>query len=355
MDTSAKPGVAGRHRRVPRGWRDPTGLQAAIARLSRGLVIATPASGPTFRPYPRTARRTLGPALLVPALPRGDRVLVALLSTGWVVSLVLFWRWWLQPEHRTSWVGLVVNSAVLLYLTCLPAYFLITTNRLRRVDPAVPVPAVRVAFVVTKAPSEPWPLARTTLEAMLTQRYPGRYDVWLCDEDPTGETVRWCRDRGVRISTRRGVAAYHRPVWPRRTRCKEGNLAHFYDHWGYRYYDVVAQLDCDHVPATCYLAEMVRPFADPAVGYVAAPSVCDVEGTGSWSARGRLHREAAFHGAIQAGHSEGRTTPSARPRWRGSVASGPSSPRTSPRRSCSTPPGGRGCSPWTRRRTATVR
>ena len=38
----------------------------------------------------------------------------------------------------------------------------------------------------------------------------------------------------MRVSTREGVAAYHRPSWPRRTRCKEGNLAFFYDTWGSR-------------------------------------------------------------------------------------------------------------------------
>ena len=44
---------------------------------------------------------------------------------------------------------------------------------------------VRTAFVVTKAPSEPWALARRTLRAMLAQRFPHPYDVWLCDEDPS--------------------------------------------------------------------------------------------------------------------------------------------------------------------------
>jgi hypothetical protein len=37
----------------------------------------------------------------------------------------------------------------------------------------------------------------------------------------------------VRISTRERVEADHQPTWPRRTRCKEGNFAHFYDHYGY--------------------------------------------------------------------------------------------------------------------------
>lgn len=292
--------VRGRHR-----GSDGTAPRAEIARISGGRVVAIPPSGPTLRPLRGRDRRTLDARLLAPALPLRERVVVAVLSVGWLASLAVFWIWWLQPEHRTVLAGLVVNSILLLYLTCLPAYFLLAVNRLRRVDPSVPVPAVRVAFVVTKAPSEPWPVARATLEAMLAQRFPGHYDVWLCDEDPTTETVDWCTARSVLVSTRRGIAAYHRPSWPRRTRCKEGNLAYFYDRYGYRDYDVVAQLDCDHVPHRSYLAHMVRPFADPAVGYVAAPSVCDREGTGSWSARGRLHRESAFHGAIQAGHSGG--------------------------------------------------
>src|SRR5262249_39745257 len=163
-------------------------------------------------------------------------------------------------------------------------------NHLREVDPEMAVPRLRVAFVVTRAPSEEWSLARTTLTAMRGQRFPREYDVWLCDEDPTDEILRWCRVNGVRVSTRRGVEDYHRVSWPRRTRCKEGNLTYFYDNWGYDNYDVVAQLDCDHVPSPTYLSETVRPFADPAIGYVAAPSVCDANAAGSWAARGRLHR-----------------------------------------------------------------
>ncbi|HEY2193156.1 MAG TPA: glycosyltransferase family 2 protein [Actinomycetospora sp.] len=227
------------------------------------------------------------------------------LTVGWIACLVWFWTWWSQPEHRVSWIGLLVNSLVLLYLSVVPGYFILAVNRLRRVNPALSIPPLRVAFVVTRAPSEPWSMARGTLTAMLAQRFPHHYDVWLCDEDPGDEVVAWCDEHGVLLSTRRGVEAYHRSTWPRRTRCKEGNLAYFYDRWGYTLYDVVSQLDCDHVPSPTYLAEMVRPFADPAIGYVAAPSVCDANASRSWAARGRLHKEATFHGPAQLGHSDG--------------------------------------------------
>ncbi|MGH3813186.1 MAG: glycosyltransferase family 2 protein [Pseudonocardiaceae bacterium] len=279
-------------------------LTSQIRALSAGAVVDAQPSGPVFDSAFRT-RRSLLPSTLVPALPMRDRVAVAALTAGWLGALVAFSLWWFQPGHRVSGVGLTINSLLLLFLVTLPLYYVIACNRLCEVDPALPVPVLRVAFVVTKAPSEEWVLARTTLNAMLQQDLPYPYDVWLCDEALTPEVRAWCEDHDVQISTRQGVDAYQRTTWPRRTRCKEGNLAYFYDHYGYRGYDVVAQLDCDHVPAAGYLTRVVQPFTDPAVGYVAAPSVCDANTRRSWSARGRLHREATFHGPVQLGHNGG--------------------------------------------------
>ena len=277
---------------------------ADLRALSDGNVIAAPPSGPVLDRR-RLRRRAISPSTYVALLSTRDRVLVAALTAGWLVCMVLFWSWWFQPEHRVGWFGMVVNSVLLVYLSLMPLSFLIAVNRLRRVDPAISVPVLRVAFVVTRAPSEPWSMARATLSAMLAQRYPSGYDVWLCDEDPNGEILAWCAEHGVAVATRRGEPGYHRSEWPRRTRCKEGNLAWFYDNWGYAGYDVVAQLDGDHVPEPTYLAEMVRPFADPAIGFVAAPSVCDANAEQSWAARSRLHREASFHGPFQTGHNDG--------------------------------------------------
>ncbi|MEU7699193.1 glycosyltransferase family 2 protein [Streptomyces sp. NPDC039028] len=278
-------------------------LGREIKALSYGRVASIGPDGPVLARPARglVPRRTS----FVKAFAPFDRFLVALLSLGWAACLVWFWAWWLEPSHRIGLLGLIVNSALLLYLTYLPVHFLVALIRMRRFDPAVEVPEVRTAFVVTRAPSEGWDIARTTLEAMLDQRFPYPYDVWLCDEDPTEEITAWCRAHGVAVSCRYGRADYHRAEWPRRTRCKEGNLAFFYDHWGYERYDVVAQLDCDHVPGPHYLSEVVRPFADPSVGYVAAPSVCDSNADQSWAARGRLQREAMFHGPVQLGHSGG--------------------------------------------------
>ena len=216
------------------------------------------------------------------------------------------WGWWFAPSHSSSPVALAVNSGLLaVEMLFLPLWFFFWIWRMKRPNPNLAIPQLRTAMVVTKAPSEPWTMVRETLEAMLSQDFPFPFDTWLADESPGAATRRWCADNGVRISTREGVAAYHQPTWPRRTRCKEGNLAFFYDMWGYELYDVVAQLDADHVPARDYLRQIVVPFHDPLVGYVAAPSICDRNAERSWSARGRLYAEAVLHGPTQAGHSGG--------------------------------------------------
>lgn len=280
-----------------------TPLESQIATLSGGNVTRITPAGPLFgrRKTVRAVRRTT----FVRALSSDDRATLVGITLSWFICFAWFWSWWLQPQHRVGWAALIVNSALLLYLTLLPCYFFIAAMRLRRVNPALRVPRIPVAFVVTRAPSEPWAAARRTLEAMLDQDFPHPYDVWLCDEDPSAEIEQWCASHNVRVSCRRGVADYQRDTWPRRARCKEGNLAYFYDHWGYRHYTAVAQLDCDHVPTRSYLSEMIRPFSDPAIGYVAAPSVCDANSAHSWAARGRLHREAIWHGAVQLGHIAG--------------------------------------------------
>ena len=198
----------------------------------------------------------------------------------------------------------IILSADIAWFTINPLYFiLIFYNACRPAGPLRIPPSTRVAMVVTKAPSEPFAVVERTLEAMRSQTYP--HDTWLADEDPAPETIAWCLERGIRISTRKGAMEYHRRDWPRRTRCKEGNLAFFYDHYGYDQYDIVSQLDADHVPHPNYLTEMLRPFSDPRVGYVSAPSICDNNAARSWAARSRLYAEGHLHGAVQAGYSGG--------------------------------------------------
>ena len=195
-------------------------------------------------------------------------------------------------------------SLIIAWQTVLPAYYFYFVYRMKRPNPEIEIPQDwRVAMVVTKAPSEPWSVVQKTLEAMLAQNHP--HDTWLADELPQSDPIQWCKERDIKISSRQGIAAYHQPTWPRRTRCKEGNLAYFYDMYGYDQYDVVVQLDADHVPEPGYLEAMIRPFVDPKVGYVAAPSICDANADDSWVVNARAYAEGSMHGSLQAGYNDG--------------------------------------------------
>ena len=301
-DTSATletwAGGARRRGGIPSPGPIRTDVVEYLAEISSGAVVGIRPSGPVFG---KRVRRRRPRGILVPTMPVGARVAVALLTVGWILTLVFFIGWWLLPSHRLDWPGFLINSGLIALVLALSAYFLRYISRLHSVPDSVDLPSARVAMVVTKAPSEPWDMVRGTLEAMLDQECPGEYHVWLADEDPSEETIQWCTENGVYISTRRGIEEYQQTTWPRRRRCKEGNLAYFYDQYGYRHYDIVCQLDSDHVPSRTYLTSMVRPFADPAVGYVAAPSVCDANIDVSWTVRGRPYEEARFHGAQQLG------------------------------------------------------
>ncbi|HWK65951.1 MAG TPA: glycosyltransferase family 2 protein [Rhizobiaceae bacterium] len=242
--------------------------------------------------------------MMVPVFSGWRRAEYLLGAALWIAALVYFWHWWLEPANHVRLWGSILVTAILAWVTLLPAYFIVLFFRARRPDGPLNLPAgSRIAMVVTKAPSEPFEVVAETLRAMLAQDVP--HDTWLADEDPSPATLAWCREHGVLVSTRKGREDYHRKTWPRRTRCKEGNLAFFYDHYGYERYDFVVQLDADHVPEPGYLFQMLRPFADPAVGYVSAPSICDRNATESWSARGRLYAEASMHGSLQAGYNSG--------------------------------------------------
>ncbi len=241
---------------------------------------------------------------LIPMFSQRQRWVFRLLSFLWLVTTSIFVFWWLSPHHVISIDRYVLNTLLLSWTVLLPGYYFYFVSRMQRPNPELAIPDNwRVAMVVTRAPSEPFSVVKKTLSAMLDQGI--SHDTWLADEDPTSEVISWCKKNDVYLCTRRNHSDYQKDTWPRRKKCKEGNLAFFYNYFGYKYYDFVAQLDADHVQEPGYLSAMLRPFMDPKVGYVSAPSICDNNASNSWSARARLYCEASLHGSLQSGYTNG--------------------------------------------------
>ena len=220
----------------------------------------------------------------------------------WLCALIWFWSWWLRQDHIVTVWGMVINTIVIGWTLILPGYYFFFVYRMKIANPALNPPEGSYAIVVTKAPSEPWPVVSRTLTAMLRQKFPYKYDVWLATEKIDAEILAWCHQHNVHISCRDGIVNYQSDAFPRKSRCKEGNLSYFYEQAGGLDYDFISQLDADHAPTETYLLEMSRPFIDPAIGYVAAPSICDANADESWVVRARLYAEASMHGSLQAGY-----------------------------------------------------
>jgi cellulose synthase/poly-beta-1,6-N-acetylglucosamine synthase-like glycosyltransferase len=241
---------------------------------------------------------------LVDILNRKQKTQLHILICLWIGAVAIFSLWWFQPSHVANPWGFAFNSFVLGWAILMPAYYFYFLRRIKKPNPELPIPPDwLVAMVVTRAPSEPFSLVKKMLVAMKAQDVP--HDTWLADEDPSVEILDWCKVHDVSVSTRKGVAEYNRLTWPRRTKCKEGNLAYFYDHYGYDNYDFVVQMDIDHTPSKGYLKAMLQPFWNAEVGYVTAPSICDSNARESWVARGRLFLESTLHGTLQAGYNGG--------------------------------------------------
>ncbi|MDL2402179.1 glycosyltransferase family 2 protein [Rhizobium mayense] len=216
----------------------------------------------------------------------------------WTATMTFFWLWWLRGDHIIGWPSYLLVTLLLVWITGLPAYFIFIIHDARRMPQGGgPLPAGRIALVVTRACHEPLSVVQATLQAALDQ-VGCDFDVWLIGANPDLEMMKWCMEHGVFTSTApKGVEAS--------SPCREAILTSFYDRFGYERYDFVAQLDADHLPDKTYLREMIRPFRDPGVGYVSAPDISDVNVASSWAARGRLFAEAGIRGLLQAGYNNG--------------------------------------------------
>jgi cellulose synthase/poly-beta-1,6-N-acetylglucosamine synthase-like glycosyltransferase len=139
--------------------------------------------------------------------------------------------------------------------------------------PLEPEPGLNIAVLTTIVPSkEPLDIAERTLAAMKRIRYEGNVDVWILDEgdDPA---VRSMAERlGVRHFSRKNRPEYNQPSGAYRARTKSGN----HNAWRAEHeagYDIVAQMDPDHVPGESFLERTVGFFRDRDTAFVVAPQV----------------------------------------------------------------------------------
>ena len=166
--------------------------------------------------------------------------------------------------------------------------------------PMTPQPGLRAAVLTTIVPGkEPIELVMNTLRAMKRIRHDGQLDVWLLDEGNDAEVRRRCEEIGVRHFSRKGIDAFNQESGQFRAKTEHGNhnaWRSIHEHE----YDVVAQMDPDHVPFENFLERTLGYFADPDTAFVVAPQVYGNIAE-SFVARGAAELAYIFHGIIQRG------------------------------------------------------
>ncbi|MBI4092196.1 MAG: glycosyltransferase [Candidatus Levybacteria bacterium] len=156
---------------------------------------------------------------------------------------------------------------------------------------------LKVAFLTCYVPGkEPVDLLVKTLRTMKAVRYP--HDTWVLDEGNSQEVRRICRKLGVIHFSRCGIEKYNQKEGIYRARTKAGN----HNAWRNKHdhkYDIVAQIDMDHVPEPEFFERTLGYFKDPKVGIVGMPQV--YKNTENWIARGAAEQAYFFHGPMQQG------------------------------------------------------
>ncbi|MDG4800398.1 glycosyltransferase family 2 protein [Micromonospora sp. WMMD980] len=248
----------------------------------------------------RPPRRPDAPVELRPAASVAARLVLTLLVLVNSAAGLIFVGWLLLPQHvpgpgvvglggwQTAAARLAFCVVVGIELIRLAQNAVVWVFAFHAKDPVPVDPPVglRVALLTTIVPSkEPLDVAERTLRRLREIVYCGRVDVWILDEgdDPT---VRAMAARlGVRHFTRRGRPEYNQVRGEFRARTKSGNHNAWRAEHEHRY-DVVANVDPDHVPLPNFLERTLGYFRDPDVAFVVTPQVY-----------GNMHQNFVAHGA----------------------------------------------------------
>jgi cellulose synthase (UDP-forming) len=245
----------------------------------------------------------------------GETVVFAVLLAIVLALTARYAWWWLQPGRvPTNYRGGVVafafvaNVLPFLALTVLEALrtlqllvFWVFATVMAQAVPMPPPRGMRVAVLTTIVPSkEPPEAVEATLAGMSRIRHDGPLDLWILDEEDDPRVRVLAAAYGVRHFSRAGIEAYNQPSGPFAAKTKAGNLNAWRDQHEDAY-DVVGQMDSDHVPTPDFLERTLGYFADPDVAYVVAPQVYQRNAARNWIARGADEQNFGFSAITQRG------------------------------------------------------
>ncbi|MEX5301501.1 glycosyltransferase family 2 protein [Kocuria sabuli] len=212
-----------------------------------------------------------------------QRLILVVLLTANAVAVVAFT--WVLVQHAAIPDGpleaeVVVSWSLLVVVVAMELLRLVQTCGLcvfaclaRDPVPMEPLHGARVAFLTTIVPTrEPVNLVLKTLRAMRQVVHEGPMDLWILDEENDPDVRGAAAHLGIKHFSRHERPEYNTNAGEFRARTKAGNHNSWRAEHGAEY-DIVAQVDPDHVPRPEFLARTLGYFRDPDVAFVVAPQV----------------------------------------------------------------------------------
>lgn len=248
-------------------------------------------------------------------MSRREAFVFALLLAAALALTVRYAIWWFDTDNLPhnevpgpTWLDPVAIYLPFIALTLLEALRVLQMGVLwlfasiMRIATPMPVlRGARIAILTTIVPSsEPVEILEQTIPAMLAVRHPDPFDVWILDEGDDPEVRAICAKYGVHHFSRKGIARYNQPSGPFKERTKAGNHNAWRDQHASSY-DLVAQMDPDHIPEPDFLEKTTGYFRDPDVAYVIAPQVYYRNTETSLIARGADEANFGFSAITQRG------------------------------------------------------
>ncbi|MEW2327573.1 glycosyltransferase family 2 protein [Micromonospora chersina] len=293
------PGTAGKRPPAPAPTGPPARNGPDRRQLNIRARLAYARCGATAGPLVAPGRPGAAVEFRHVASPAARLVLTLLVLVNSAAGL-LFVGWLLLPQHVPGpgvvgpggWETIAARLAfcvvVGVELIRLAQNVVVWVFAFRARDPVPVDPPVglRVALLTTIVPSkEPLDVAERTLGRLRQLVYCGQVDVWILDEGDDPAVKKMAARLGVHHFSRKGRPEYNQPGGEFRARTKSGN----HNAWRAEHenrYDVVANVDPDHVPLPNFLERTLGYFRDPDVAFVVTPQVY-----------GNMHQNFVAHGA----------------------------------------------------------
>lgn len=236
-----------------------------------------------------------------------QKLTLGALTSLFLLFLFRYMNWWFSLNHLPgNWQGTAhlldwsvfgLLSFVVFITSILNIGNLFAIWHAAKPKHEKPRENLKVAFLTCFVPGkEPIEMLAETLKAMKNVRY--AHDTWVLDEGNSAEVKKLCKDLDVKYFTRFGIAKYNQVEGYFRAKTKAGNHNSWAD-TNAKDYDIVAQIDMDHVPEADYFEKTLGYFKDPKVGFIGMPQF--YKNTENWISKGAAEQAFYFHSVLQQG------------------------------------------------------